>query len=142
MIEGQGTHYDTLGLAPGATAEDIDDQYRAIAKVVHPDAGGDAITFSVLHEAYAVLSDPARRAAYDRLLLAGPDPSPPDGTGPLMRPSTPSQRTYAEDLANAGMHSWHQTPSQYLRAIGVSLRRRGIAAAVGLLIVLIIRVLT
>lgn len=62
------THYDVLGLPPTATHEQIQAQYRALAKVVHPDVGGDAVMFAVLDESYEVLRDPARRAAYDASL--------------------------------------------------------------------------
>lgn len=62
----ESTHYQVMGLAPTASQDEIDDQYRALAKVVHPDVGGDTVMFQILHESYEVLSDPARRAAYDR----------------------------------------------------------------------------
>lgn len=44
-----------LGLPPEATAEEAEIAYRSLAKVVHPDVGGDAVTFSLLQEAWVVL---------------------------------------------------------------------------------------
>lgn len=64
------THYDTLGVAHTAPATVIRSAYRAIMRDAHPDAaaGGDADLAQRVNEAYGVLSDPDRRAAYDREL--------------------------------------------------------------------------
>jgi molecular chaperone DnaJ len=59
-------YYVILGLTPNASAEEIRDAYRHRAKEVHPDhAGGDNRAFIDVQEAYAVLSRPERRRAYD-----------------------------------------------------------------------------
>ena len=58
--------YGTLGLAPDAALEDIKRAYRRKAREHHPDAGGDAERFKEVTHAYEVLSDPERRARYDR----------------------------------------------------------------------------
>lgn len=63
------TLYDNLGLPPTASDEEIDDAYRSLVKVVHPDMGGDALMFGILTQSFDVLSDPAQRAVYDRQLL-------------------------------------------------------------------------
>ncbi|MEV4317022.1 DnaJ domain-containing protein [Actinocrispum sp. NPDC049592] len=59
-------YYELLGVAPDASTSEIRSAYRALAKVMHPDAGGTAGTFRLLREAYETLSDPVRRAEYDR----------------------------------------------------------------------------
>ncbi len=47
---------------------------------IHPDHGGDAATAALLNDAFATLSDPVRRAAYDRTLLGRqPPPAAPPG---------------------------------------------------------------
>lgn len=69
------THYDTLGVARTASAAEVRAAYRAAARDHHPDAGGDRGRMQALNAAWAVLGDPARRAAYDRALArtaAGP----------------------------------------------------------------------
>lgn len=64
------TLYDRLGVPPDATAEEIRRAYHRAIVEVHPDRRpGDAdaaAQAAALGEAYAVLSDPARRTAYDR----------------------------------------------------------------------------
>ncbi|GGB58301.1 molecular chaperone DnaJ [Tistrella bauzanensis] len=62
--------YQTLGVARDATPDTIKAAYRRLAKAYHPDLhpGDDAVErrFKDVSAAYAVLSDPTRRAAFDR----------------------------------------------------------------------------
>ena len=62
------THYQVLGVQPTATALQIRDAYRRQARIWHPDRSetGSADKMARLNEAYRVLSDPGRRAIYDR----------------------------------------------------------------------------
>ena len=60
-------YYAALGLPSSASAAEIKAAYRRLAKLHHPDSGssqGDA-EIKRINEAYAVLVDPSRRAAYD-----------------------------------------------------------------------------
>jgi hypothetical protein len=59
-------YYELLGVSRNASADEIRSAYRALAKAMHPDAGGTAGTFRLLREAYETLIDPGRRAEYDR----------------------------------------------------------------------------
>ena len=63
-------YYDILGVAPGATAEEIKQAYRRLARASHPDRNPDDPAaeerFKEAAAAYEVLSDPTRRANYDR----------------------------------------------------------------------------
>jgi curved DNA-binding protein CbpA len=59
------TLYETLGVAPDADATTIKQAYRRKAMEHHPDRGGDKATAAAINDAYAVLSDPARRQHYD-----------------------------------------------------------------------------
>lgn len=65
--------YDVLGLRPGASAREIKAAYRRLALAVHPDAAphpaSSAEDFIRVHAAYSTLSDPDKRADYDRRLL-------------------------------------------------------------------------
>mgnify|MGYP001627033652 CR=1 FL=1 len=63
-------YYAVLGVARDASIEEIKRAYRKLARKYHPDVSKepDAVQrMSEVNEAYAVLSDPDRRAAYDRL---------------------------------------------------------------------------
>ena len=73
--------YDILGVPKNATDEDIKKAYRKLAMKHHPDRnqGDDAKKseekFKEAKEAYEMLSDPQKRAAYDQHGHAGVDPN-------------------------------------------------------------------
>ncbi len=58
--------YGLLGVSRDATQDEIKRAYRRQARSLHPDAGGDEEAFKNATRAYEVLSDPQRRARYDR----------------------------------------------------------------------------
>lgn len=66
------TYYDILRVSRGAAPEGVRRAYRSLAQRYHPDKlqGSDdaARVMAALNEAYAVLSDPDRRALYDRAI--------------------------------------------------------------------------
>ncbi len=70
--------YQVLGVGPAASGEEITRAWRARAE--HPDARprdtGAPARFRALAEAYQVLGDPARRAAYDQAAGHTPRPRP------------------------------------------------------------------
>ena len=74
-------YYDTLGVAKNASAEDIKKAYRKLAMKHHPDRNqGDSgkaaeEKFKEAKEAYEMLSDDQKRAAYDQYGHAGVDPN-------------------------------------------------------------------
>jgi len=60
-------YYEILGVPRDATPEQIKEAFRRLAQKYHPDKpGGDAEKFKEINEAYQVLSDPQKRAQYDR----------------------------------------------------------------------------
>jgi curved DNA-binding protein CbpA len=60
-------YYEVLQISPNAQPETIHRVYRLLAQHYHPDnkETGDVDTFTLVLEAYRLLEDPERRAAYD-----------------------------------------------------------------------------
>lgn len=79
MSRHQPDYYALLGVDRGVSAVDLDRAYRRAARATHPDVhphdGSAADRFHAVTIAYETLSDPQRRASYDR---AHP-PARPDG---------------------------------------------------------------
>ncbi len=124
--------YRVLGVARTAAREEIARAYRSLAKRYHPDAGADpSPTMSRINEAWHVLSDPNRRARWDRqhVPAIGPHWSPmPVPAGPttgraIPRPPAPPTPTTFRD-----------SPWIALLAVGGAL----VAIAAGLLIVTLV----
>src|ERR1700704_6083569 len=69
MAASKRDYYDILGVSRNATDEEIKKAFRRLAKQYHPDEKkkqGVEARFIEIKEAYEVLSDPQKRAAYDR----------------------------------------------------------------------------
>jgi len=80
-------YYEILGVAKNAAEEDIKKAYRKLAMKYHPDRNqGDGAKkaeeqFKEVKEAYEMLSDAQKRAAYDQYGHAGVDPNMGGGRG-------------------------------------------------------------
>ena len=63
-------YYETLGLSRSADDQELKSAFRKLAKQYHPDRNPDdddaEIRFKEINEAYEVLKDKDKRAAYDR----------------------------------------------------------------------------
>ena len=68
-------YYEVLGVARNASDSEIKKSYRRLAMKHHPDRNsgdtGSEATFKEAKEAYEILSDPQKRAAYDHYGHAG-----------------------------------------------------------------------
>ena len=78
-------YYEVLGLNRDATGDDIKKAYRKLAMKHHPDRNPDNAksedSFKEAKEAYEMLSDEQKRAAYDQYGHAGVDPGAGGGQG-------------------------------------------------------------
>ena len=78
-------YYATLGVERGASEDEIKRAFRKLARKHHPDvskAAGAAERMQEINEAYDVLRDPEKRAAYDQIgqgRRGGQEFSPPPG---------------------------------------------------------------
>jgi molecular chaperone DnaJ len=74
MATTERDYYEVLGVQRGASGAQIKRAFRSLARELHPDVASTPDTehrFREVAEAYEVLSDPERRAVYDRLGHAG-----------------------------------------------------------------------
>lgn len=80
-------YYETLGVAKDAGESELKSAFRKAAKKYHPDANPDDDTaeqkFKEVNEAYEVLKDPQKRAAYDRFGHGAFDGNGGRGQGPF-----------------------------------------------------------
>ncbi len=78
-------YYETMGVARNASEAEIKTAYRRLAMKHHPDRNPDDKSaegkFKDVKEAYEILSDAQKRAAYDQYGHAGVDPSAAAGAG-------------------------------------------------------------
>lgn len=126
-MTGGATHYEVLGIHRDADADEVRRAYRAAARDVHPDAGGDADRFRRLAEARDTLLDPTRRRAYDATLPPAPARSP--GLGhvqePAPRPDAPPGTGVGEEGGG-----WRGTSGDYGGDVEFPAWLRGVTDAV------------
>ena len=89
------THYEVLNLQPNASDADIKKRYKQLALEIHPDKNraplaGEA--FTVINNAYEVLSSPTKKAAYDINIVN-------DTSNSVPHPPPEQSSTYASEYA-------------------------------------------
>lgn len=103
-------HYNTLGVAKTASADDIKKAYRQLASKHHPDKGGDTATFQNIQTAYSILSDPQKRQEYD-------NPQPQMGGFPggfNFHGGNPFEGIFGEIFRQQHAHARQQQPQQQM----------------------------
>ena len=84
-------HYGRLGVTRTASHDEIRRAYRIMARRLHPDTHGGAVSAEMIavNEAWRVLSDKGRRSAYDaRLRVDSTNASPSTSASPPPPPRT------------------------------------------------------
>ena len=119
------THYEVLGVDPGADTETIRRAYLVVAKATHPDrrqtgdparAARAETHIRLANAAWSTLRDPERRAAYDATLRRGPEPSaarpaPSSGAAGRVAPEDPRPRPPSGIVVPQAQASlWRYTP--------------------------------
>jgi curved DNA-binding protein CbpA len=99
------THYDTLEVSRQASPEVVRAAYRSLIQRFHPDRrpgnAAAATRAAAITEAYRVLSDPARRADYDRGLAASSTASVPASAASMAATPGPQMRAPAHPAARS-----------------------------------------
>ena len=111
---GKDGYYEILGVRRDASPQEVRSKYRSLIRRIHPDLDGPVALFRQVQEAYEVLSDPARRAEYDRRLAAG-------GSSRRAAASDPPSRSRGPRPSSARNDKIHAST----RTIGSPSQRRG-----------------
>jgi hypothetical protein len=67
-------YYELFGVNSKAPSDEVRTAYKRLLRQTHPDTGGTSGLFILIEQAWAVLSDPAKRAAYDKERSGGLSP--------------------------------------------------------------------
>jgi curved DNA-binding protein CbpA len=137
------THYERLGVAPTATAADIRAAYRVLAWKNHPDRadgsesarGLAAREMAEVNEAWRVLGDAERRAAYDATLAWGQRPREAERAEPRQAPDAgPADTIDADDDIE---EDWRLdlpiTDGRAVRTLGIMVAVTGVLALAGVI---------
>lgn len=130
-----GNHYQTLGVHPTATPEQIKSAYRRLVLQHHPDRSRakDAMNrFLVIQEAYETLNDPARRKSYDELLARQKEaarPKPPAAGTANSTTSGSSQAKRTDRPTDPTIGAARVTVAQEVRQVQDLFRRGRITEA-------------
>jgi curved DNA-binding protein CbpA len=114
----QKDYYAILGVPPTASEAEIRDAYRRLVRHYHPDLNPERedaeARIKELNEAYEVLSDPVRRARYDRTRPV----RIPVRVGSI--PPSPQARSAPLDLSGAGRRPYSAASATHVDLSGYS----------------------
>lgn len=125
-------YYGILGVDRNATADDLKKAFRKLARKYHPDVSKEKdaeARMKEVNEAYTVLSDPEKRAAYDQLgrgYSPGQEFTPPPGWDAGFEFSGPGfSQSEAADFSDFFAELFGRMGGGGARGAGRGFRRRG-----------------
>ena len=116
------SHYDTLGVAPGSTTQEIRKAYLRRARALHPDrqlgrtpteARKAEQAMQQVNVAWNVLSDQGKKSEYDKAMRSRTSPASPRQAHPRATTTGPQTRPVAQSrsAASTGSAQSRSTPS-------------------------------
>jgi curved DNA-binding protein CbpA len=96
--------YEVLQVHARAEPDVLRAAYRVLARKYHPDHGGDARKMITLNDAWDVLGDPVKRAAYDASRAASSGPAAAEGQSAPMASPAPTRSTERPAPQPAAIH--------------------------------------
>jgi len=130
MVERQRTDlYRILGVPPLSSNDTIRRRWLDIAKLHHPDVGGDGVVFRQAKQAYDVLSDAGRRGDYERFWLRALGPF--ERVAPLHPELQPPAEAEVRTVPRAAPANGHEKPAVAAEPNGVPAGLEELASALG-----------
>jgi len=130
MVERRRTDlYRILGVPPLSSNDTIRRRWLEIAKVHHPDVGGDGTVFRRAKQAYDVLSDAGRRGDYERFWLRALGPF--ERVAPLHPELLPPLEPEVRTVPLAASTSDQQEPAVVAETNGVAAGLESLTIALG-----------
>lgn len=116
-----GTHERALGVAPGASQQEVRSAYRAKARALHPDKGGDHQEFCRLQKAYLALTSGSKVQQVDDVQFALPAAS--DGDFQLQCHRELAKRLFCTD--GVDLDECRARQATALSALGLEISEQG-----------------
>jgi curved DNA-binding protein CbpA len=134
------THYERLGVAPTASVADIRAAYRVLARQNHPDlasgperASEAAAEMAEVNEAWHVLGDTERRAAYDATLESDRRRREPARPAPPAPRPEPEPIDADEEIEDDWRLDLPITDGRAVRTLGIMVAVTGVLALAGVI---------
>ena len=120
------THYEILGVAATASAEEVRTAYRRLLRQTHPDTGGSSAILDLVNEAYDALKDPVKRSLYDAALRQGTGTAQ-DASAASRQPPAPAGKPQEPPPARPSRHDENRASATRGRPVadGVPRSRSG-----------------
>ena len=120
-------YYEILGIDPKATAQQIKEAYRTLARRYHPDLNpqdsDSADKFRIINEAYRILSDQEQRSHYDYINFEPPNANPDSVGSPSPKSASGGKNEeafFTQGLKNSQLGNYKEAIKNYNQAIAIN----------------------